>query len=876
MSVVPPSAPAEGCLHCGDPVPAPDAYPVRFEGRIRPTCCPGCQAVASTVLAAGLDEFYRGHRVPGRLPEGLTPQIAAPSDHALYDEPEMLERYVRRRTGDADGAPRCEVDLALEGMHCGACVWLLERGLGAMPGVQSARINFASERAQLIWDPTRQPLSALLATIARLGYRAWPFDAARREQSVRRQGRVLLQRLFVAGLVAMQAMMFALPEYLYGPEAIEAEYRGLLRAAGLLLILPVLLYSAAPFFAGAWRDLRARRPGMDVPVAIGLSLAFIGSVRAIITGVGDVYFDSIAMFTALLLAARYVEWRARRRAAATIDALAASAPETARRIGADGQTQIVPVARLRPGDEILVHTGEAIAADARLLDAAAEVDQSLLTGESQPVVFHAGDWVPGGALLAGAPVRLQVQRASAESTLSVIARLAEQGASDKPAMARMADRIAAVFVPTILGLALLTGLVWAWLEPGAAWPRAIAVLVVSCPCALSLATPTAMAAAHAGALRRQLLLARGDVLETVAGITDVVFDKTGTLTEGRPALIGVDTAAHWSREQVLAIAAALEQGAAHPLADAIRDAAGVPGDAIRLSERAQRAGAGLAARLDDALKGPQAVFLGSAAWCGLVDARAAREALGVHAPDDSLSEVWLSMAPWAGGWAQSLPSNQGATATMAGEPPGQVAVLARFTFSDRVRESVPAVLRALADDGIGVHLLSGDRAPVVASVAASLGISQARGEADPQGKQAYVQALQEAGRRVLMVGDGINDTPVLASADVSVAFGRPTMLTQSAADVVVMRARPEAITDLLEIGRRTRRVIHQNLSWAFVYNLLAIPLAALGWVAPWLAAIGMACSSLVVVFNAARLLRGAPPMAARTRARVTPAAGLAR
>ncbi|MEZ5653396.1 MAG: heavy metal translocating P-type ATPase [Burkholderiaceae bacterium] len=849
----PPSHPpaAEPCLHCGDPVPAADAFPVTLDGRLRPTCCPGCQAVAQTVIAAGLDDFYRGHRVPGRLPDGLAPQVAVAGDHALFDEPEMLERYVRARPAVGGEPALAEVDLALEGMHCGACVWLLERGLGALPGVASARVNFASERAHLVWDPSRQRLSAMLATIARLGYKAWPFDSARREQSVRQHGKVLLQRLFVAALLAMQAMMFALPEYLYGAQAIEPQFRELLRAAGLVLALPVLLYSAAPFFRGAWRDLRSGRPGMDVPVALGLCLAYVGSLRAIVSGSGDVYFDSIAMFTALLLAARYVEWRVRRRASAIIDALAAGTPETARLLGADGVERIVPVGRLQPGDPIIVHTGDAVPADSRLLDAAAEVDQSLLTGESRPVALAAGDWVPGGALLASAPARLTVMRAVADSTLSVIARLAEEGATRKPAMARLADRIAAVFVPTILLLALVTGLVWAWLAPEFAWPNAIAVLVVSCPCALSLATPTALAAAHARALRAQLLLARGDALEGLATVTDVVFDKTGTLTEGRPTLVGLESAEPVSRHGALALAGMLEHGAAHPLARAIDDALDDPARALMtraaIDSRLQRAGAGVAARIDWDGRGPMAVFLGAPAWCGVSDVVGARERLAASEPGDTLSEVWLSARPWRADGA-----DRDGVGPAAG--PG-LSVLARFTFSDAIRAAAPAVLSGLARDGIVVHLLSGDRRAVVDAVAASLAIEQARGDADPQDKQTYVQGLQARGRRVLMVGDGINDTPVLASADVSVAFGRPTMLTQSAADVVVMRPRLEAVPELLDIGRRTRRIIRQNLGWAFAYNLMAIPLAAMGWVPPWLAAIGMAASSLVVVFNAARLLR---------------------
>ncbi len=839
---------ALNCFHCGQPVLEPGRWSSRVAGAEQAMCCAGCKAVADAIVAAGLDDYYRTRTelpAPGwQPPTGLTlapggagdgATAAADENLAIYDEPEIQARFVRQ-----DG-PVCEASLLVDGIRCGACVWLIEQHLRAQPGVEQVTVNMATERATLRFDPQAARLSTLLAAAGGIGYRLRPFDAARREQALRKTSRDLFRRLFIAGLGMMQVMMYAYPQYIAQPGDIEPQWDTLLRWASLLLTLPVILYSAQPFFAGAWRDLRARSPGMDVPVAIALAAAFAASVHATFTGRGEVWFDSVTMFVFLLLGARYLEWMARRQAARTLDALSAAVPETAELVDpATGASTRVPANRLAPGDLFRVAPGERIAVDAELLDDATTIDRSLLTGESHPVPVGRGQAVPGGAINSGHPVTLRAVRAAADSTISTIERLAERAAAQRPRLVTLTDRVARGFVVALLLLALAVWLIWMQLDPSRAAPIAIAVLVVSCPCALSLATPAALAAGSSAALRQHILLASGDLLLDAAEITDVVFDKTGTLTAGRPELVeltplprAVDAApaktaaipANPGTGEIdwLAVAAALEAGQPHPVAAAIRRAAGQR--ALPMTSDARTIpGSGVQARIDG-----QLWRLGSAGFVASDASSAAPSAPTgpIDASDARDTIVWLA------------------------DESGPVA---RLRFRDRLRDDACEVVAALAARGLRPHLLSGDAPATVAAAARALGIADHRGGADPAAKLAYVRELQAAGRRVMMVGDGINDAPVLAAADVSVAFGDASSLARTAAGVVLLGDRLSDLCRLHDNACSTRRVVRQNLGWAMVYNTLAIPAAALGWVPPVVAAIGMSTSSLLVALNSLRLL----------------------
>jgi Cu2+-exporting ATPase len=822
------------CFHCGEPVLAPGEWTSRVGDADREMCCAGCKAVADAIVAAGLDDYYRtrtelpspGWRPPAGLsPTGLPATAAPGAGHGettealeIYDEPEVQARFVRRE------GEQCEATLLVEGIRCGACVWLIEQQLRAQPGVASVSVNMATERATVRYDNAATRLSALLGAAGRIGYRLRPFDPKRREQALRQTSRDLFRRLFIAGLGMMQVMMYAVPVYLAEPGDIEAQWDSLMRWASLLLTLPVMLYSAQPFFAGAWRDLRARSPGMDVPVSIALVAAFAASVHATVTGRGEVWFDSVTMFVFLLLGARYLEWMARRRAARTLDALSASVPDTAERIDpVTGEAERIPASRLVPGDRFRVAPGERIAVDAELLDGETTIDQSLLTGESRPVPATRGATLPGGAINTGHPVVLKALRAAGDSTISTIERLAERAAAQRPALVSLTDRVARIFVVALLVLASAVWLTWLQIDVSRAAEIAIAVLVVSCPCALSLATPAALAAASSAALRRGMLVASGDLLLRTADATDVVFDKTGTLTTGRPELAelrlvedaaarhGTGTAAE---RRLLAIAAAVEAGQPHPVAQAIRRAA-------------------------------QGIALPPA------DGARTLQGLGVEACIDGVR--WrLGSRPFAGpGADDELGAAPGDTRVWLADAHGPVA---RLTLHDTLRPEATEVVRRLAGRGLRLHLLSGDDPAKVAQVAQLLGIGEHRGGAHPDDKLDYVKGLQQAGRKVIMIGDGINDAPVLAAADVSVAVGEATSLARTAAGVVLLGRRLDDLCALHDLAGATRRIVKQNLGWAMLYNTLAIPTAAVGLVPPAVAAIGMSASSLLVALNALRLL----------------------
>lgn len=902
------------CYHCTEEVLEPERWQVEFDGATHDVCCAGCQAVMQAIVDSGLGDYYRFRSEPaqfGVIPDDLSDRL---DELAVFDEPEISERYLQQAdaNGGAGAADLVDLNLSVEGLRCGACVWVLERAIGGMPGVSRASVNFSSARATVRFDHTRLKLSDILRRLAEMGYQGVPFDARERELALKRESRVFLQRLFVAGIATMQVMMYALPAYLSGDGDIDPAHEQLMRWASLVLTTPVLFYSALPFLKGAWRDLKRRRPGMDVPVTIGIVAAYLASVWATVTGTGEIYFDSVAMFVFLLLGARYLEWAARRRAMRAVDDISLAAPETAQRYVGEA-LEVVPALRLLVDDLILVDNGERVPVDAVVHEGQSAVNNALVTGESVPVVIGPGDVVPGGALLTGAPIKFRVLRRQAASTLSVIDRLIDRGASEKPPTVTLTDRIATIFISVLMVFASLVWLVWMQLDSSRAATTAIAVLVVSCPCALSLATPAAMAAATGDLLRQRLLVTRGHALEALAQVSDVVFDKTGTLTTGKPVVSDIQLAEGETRLRVLQLAGALEQGSTHPHAHALRQAQlqaervsgqsgaqsgldtdsgvysdsgsdrspdmdlssgmgqGTPAlppelsdvqlDALaelrRLGLAAVRllhsAGHGVAAVLETDATGSMALYLGSARWCDL-SAEEVQHWQGQDGTEaQAASEVYLVLRPFvdetenSDGGAADSGVDVGAANTTAPR------VLARFLITDALRDEAPALVKQLQKKGLKVHLLSGDRLPAVRQAAQALGIEQYSAGMTPSDKQAAVAALQASGATVLMVGDGINDAPVLASADVSLAAGDATALARTAADVISLLPGLEGLEGLLEKSAQTLRIVRQNLLWAALYNLTAIPLAALGMVPPWAAAIGMAGSSLLVVANAQRL-----------------------
>jgi Cu2+-exporting ATPase len=816
------------CFHCGLPVTPGTQFTALIEGASQAMCCAGCQAVAQVIAAGGFESYYRDRTAlppPAPAGEGM-------DDPTIYDLPEVQRGLVRAAAGAR------ETDLLLQGITCAACVWLNERHVARLPGVLAIEVNYTNHRARVRWDPERIQLSQILTAIGAIGYRAFPAPNLSTEAARKREDRALLWRLFVAGFGMMQVMMYALPAYLAEDGAMSADIAQLMRLAGLVLTVPVVFFACGPFFRGAWRDLRLRRLGMDVPIALGVGAAFAASVYATLAGVGAVYFDSIAMFAFLLLCGRYLEQRARHKAAISLEYLDRALPLAAHRLlryPASRDTEEVAAVSLQPSDLVLVRPGEVIPADGVLIDGETETDEAILTGESRPAVKRAGAQLAAGTVNRLSPAVVRVEQAGEATRASHIRRLTERAWGQRPHLAEVADRVAGCFVAGVLALAGATALYWTANDATRALWITVAVLVVTCPCALSLATPTALAISVGNLARRGVIATRGHVIETLSRVTHVVFDKTGTLTQGRLTLAGVELLAESTRLQVLALAAALEQGSEHPIASAIRateaqDATG----ALAAAAIRTIAGAGVEGRIDRVT-----YRFGTASFVSALTGTPAPERdLGAATP------VWLGSER---GW------------------------LALFGFADALRAEAVQVIEVLQAAGKQVVILSGDEPAAVSAVAACVGVTDAEGGLSPEGKYRRVRRLQEQGAVVAMVGDGVNDAPVLAQAQLSIAMGSGAVLAQAHSDLVLLDGRLGRLLEAFAVSARTMRVVRQNLFWAVAYNVIALPLAVGGYVTPWLAGLGMAMSSLLVVLNALRLLpaeRGAGPVTRQPGGRV--------
>ncbi|WP_428826933.1 heavy metal translocating P-type ATPase [Azonexus sp. IMCC34842] len=803
------------CYHCGQPIPDDVDLSVKIGNETRAMCCFGCQAVAQSIVDNGLQDYYRSRDALPESPREAMPAIL--EQLALYDHVDFQKSFVKDL-----GENEREASLLLEGITCSACIWLNEQHVGKLPGVTAIDINYATRRARVRWDESRVKLSDILGAIAAIGYRAYPYDAAKNEEISRKERREALWRLWVAGFGMMQVMMYAFPVYIADGD-MTADIESLMRWASLLLTLPVIFYSSAPFFRNAWRDLKLRRVGMDVPVALGVGAAFAASCWATLMQSGEVYFDSVAMFVFFLLGGRYLEMTARQKALSVTEALAKLLPAFAQKMPdfpGDRSTEQRVVADLRPGDYVLVRAGDIVPADGRVIEGISCANESLLTGESRPVAKSPGDLVTGGSINAESPLVIQVEQVGEGTRLSAIINLMERAATEKPRIVEMADRIASYFVAALLAVAVLVAVGWYFVDPSKALWITVSVLVVTCPCALSLATPIALTVA-AGALAKDgLLVTRGHAIETLARATHFVFDKTGTLTTGRMHLVDVGVFGSLGKDQCLAISAALEQSSEHPVATALRYAAG--------------------ASL------PVAVDVVSEPGLGIeavVEGR--RYRIGRPAYALALSHAELPDA--AAAWLES-----GDTVVVLGDAGG---CLATFRIGDEVRPESAALVRELRAAGKQVVLLTGDAPAVAKRVAAALGIEDVRAGVTPQGKHDCVTALQAAGALVAMVGDGVNDAPVLAQAQVSVAMGGGAQLARTQSDFVLLSENLDHLRHGLRRAGKTLQVIRQNLWWSFAYNFVALPLAIAGYVTPWLAGIGMSASSLLVVLNSLRIQR---------------------
>ena len=799
------------CFHCGLPCTG-NTYPIQYQNRTEPACCAGCQAVAQTIIDSGLDGYYRHRTADARRSEPLPAELL--EQMRLFDDDALQTGFVHVE----DGQIR-EAALLLEGITCAACTWLIEQHLKRLPGLLSVDINYSTLRARVRWDNATLHLSAILAAVSTIGYSAHPYDDAKREALAERERKRMLNRLWVAGLSMMQVMMYAVPVYLAGPDGIDDDFLWLLHWASMLLTLPVMLYSAQPFYRGFLRDMRLRRVGMDTPVTLAVVISFIASLWALLQHVGHgIYFDSVSMFVFLLLGGRYLEGLARRKAGAATESLIKLTPAFAHRVNnwpTDRDAHEAAVSQLQTADVVLVKAGETLPADGQVIDGDSAVDEALLTGESLPQRKTPGDTVIAGSVNRDGPLYIQITQIGQNTRLAGIVRLLDAALAQKPRLAQLADRAAGWFVALLLLCALATYIGWRLAgQPEQALWHAVAVLIVSCPCALSLATPAALTAAAGNLAGRGVLVARGHALETLAHISDAIFDKTGTLSNGQLALHATLQLAQMTSDDALRLVQALERDSEHVIARAFGR-----GDNLPQAESLRNIpGHGVE---------------------GLVDRQ--RWRLG------SIDFVEQLAGP--------CPTTDWQTNNTLIGLGGKHGWVALFALADSLRDDAAAMLAQLRRAGITTHLLSGDQPGAVAEVAQTLHIDHWQARATPEDKLAYVSALQQQGRRVLMVGDGINDAPVLARADVSIAMGCGTDVARYSGDMVLINNQLTQVTAAWRVARSTLHIIRENLGWAAAYNLAALPLAAAGYITPWLASLGMACSSLLVVGNALRLTK---------------------
>ncbi len=802
-----------GCFHCGLSIASDADYHSQLEGKERDFCCFACLSVCEAIYEAGLQGYYQ------RTPEGtlLAPPPTPPMDIEMYDLDEVQQDFVSCKGEISDA------HLLVEGIHCAACVWLIERSMMRMSGVQSANVNLAGKRLHLRWDNGKVKLSTLIRQLSKIGYAAVPYDAEAAEGSMKKANRAMLFRLFFAGFGMMNLALISIALY---SGAGDGQFRNFFHWMGWALATPTLLYSGYPFYKGAWSGLRNARMTMDLPIAIGLSVTYAYSLYVTLVGAnaGEVYFDTVTNLIFVILIGRYLEGMFRHQALSATNRLMDMQPRVAM-VLRDGEEKMTSVRAVLVGDRVLVKPGSKIPMDGLVCEGNSSVDESMLSGESMPVRKRSGDRVAAGTLNGSGALVVEVQAASQDSLLSKIIRLVEEAQTSKAPIQRLSDSIVPWFVLATLVCASITFFIWSE-NFEFALMAATSVLIITCPCALGMATPMSIAVASGLGAKHGILVKNGLVLETLSKVTHFVFDKTGTLTEGKMNLEQVIVATGQNEDDLLALAAGVERYSEHSVAHAVVRKA----DERQLAYRSKvvhgfhaSAGAGVEAEAEG-----QRVLLGTAEWL-----------------------LRNGVTPQAG-LMQSLAELEGQAKTCV-----HLAVdgqhVAMLVLADTLRADAQGLVNTLRAAGIRMTLLSGDRKPVADAIARQLGGMEVIAEVLPQDKDRVIQQLQQRGERVAMVGDGVNDAPALIRADVGIALGSGTDVSVESADIVLMQNELDKVRLATQLSRRTLLTIKQNIGLSFVYNSIMVPLAMMGHVTPLVAAITMPISSLLVIGNAARI-----------------------
>ena len=813
------------CFHCGLEVAAGDHYCADINEQERHFCCPACREVALLIADSGLTSFYQFRTAADQPP---TEQLLE-ERFTAFDDPDFQQRYMQF---DGDLA---SIELLVGGIHCAACVWLLERYLSSLPGMEQVNVSLSEQKASLTWRPQQLALSVICQSFAKLGYQAEAYTFDQMQALQQQENHQALRRLGVAGIGMMQVGMFAIALYAGAMQSIEPQYQTLMRWVSLLVATPVVFYSAQPFFIGAWRGVKMKAPGMDLPVAVAIGLAYLASIKATVLGSGEVYFDSVAMFTFLLLGGRYLEMRARHYSNRLSSDLNSLLPAAVERQNEAGQCESIPLFKVQLNDHLVIKPGQVIPADGIVLSGDSEVDESSVTGEFILQSKTANSEVTAGTVNGRGSFIMLVSATGDGLKLQAVNQLLNKARRQKPKQAQWVDQLASYFVVLVLLMAALTFSYWYFFADGqqahAFWIM-LSVLVVSCPCALSLATPAALTAATNSLRGNGLLVTGSNVWERMSTVTDVVCDKTGTLTKGELSIAEVRPVIEISANDALQIAAALEQFSEHPIAAAFTQHV--------VNERK-------------------------------VDAEVETGAVtGVVAEDVCIShgggiEGYVSGEHYCLGSAAFANTFHSQTSVLPPDEHGQWVLLSTsaepvcwFNLQDSLREDAAEFVARLQRSGLKVHLLSGDSSSAVPQLSSQLGMDCYTGGASPGQKLDYIHRLQHSGAKVMMLGDGINDVPVLAAADISVAMTNASNLAKTQADSILLSGQLKSVLTLMSLSKRTEKTIKQNITWALTYNLLAIPLAAMGLIAPYIAALGMSLSSLLVIANALRLQRVQP------------------
>ncbi len=807
---------SQSCFHCGELVPAGIDLVVTINNKAQTMCCIGCEAVAITIVNNNLTDYYRFRTESAQKGSALIPKQL--KRNQLLDD-ESLQSEFTFKTDDYK-----ETILSIDGISCSACAWLIEMQLEKVQGILSITVNATTQRATVRWQDNALKLSDIITKIETIGYQAFPFKASQSEENNQRQAKAFIKRLGISGILMMQIMMIAVGLY-FGAFSGMAEHNLVyLRWASFILTIPIITYGALPFYQGAIRSLKARRLSMDVPVTIAIILAFSASVWATISQQGEVYFESVSMFTFLLLIGKFLEFRARSRAAEVSANLLKLMPMTATKL-VDNKEVFVAAKLLTVGDIILIKAGELVPGDGNIIQGKSQLNEAMLSGEQLPITKSIGDKVFAGTINGDSNLSIEITQISSHSFLSQLIRLSEASQAHKPKLAQLSDKIAQYFVALILCCAIATAIYWQQHLPEQAFWITLSVLVVTCPCALSLATPTALTCSTTRLNRDGIMIKSSHVIETIAKVSHFAFDKTGTLTTGEFVISKTHLIGNISKEDVLRLSAALESYSEHPLAKAFKAFRDYN---LSASHVVVHPGKGVSGKINQ-----QEYTLGKPSWLIKND--------------------------------EELVKYQEAQCVLMVNNGERSELIAVFYLADQIRDDAQQLLNQLKEKHIQTVMLSGDNTAGCDKVSNQLSIEKAYSGLSAQNKVDKIKELQglsgpanstnNSKHIVAMIGDGVNDTPVFGAAHVSIAMGNGTDIAKNGADVILLNNQLSSVQTLLTVANKNRRIIFQNYTWAFGYNAIVLPLAMSGYITPYMAVIGMSASSLIVITNSLRLLK---------------------